>query len=178
MTRYARGTGRLAAVATVATLLAGALMSTPAAAAPPRPVDPTNPDFGPNVTIFGPETPLAEIQSTLDTLADQQRDAEMSTARNGGYSLPGEDGTAEDPLRFEVGYYTEVAGLGASPGDVDINGTVEVYNRCLTATNCIALVNFWRTISNFALHVDAADRGCRTGANFWAVSQAVSMRRL
>ena len=35
------------------------------------------------------------------------------------------------PLQFKVGYYTEVAGLGASPDDVTINGKIEVYNRCL-----------------------------------------------
>ena len=32
---------------------------------------------------------------------------------------------------MKVGYYTEVAGLGASPTDVTINGKIEVYNRCL-----------------------------------------------
>jgi hypothetical protein len=41
------------------------------------------------------------------------------------------------------------------------------------------LVNFWRTISNLSLVVDPAGQdGCRAPANFWAVSQAVSMRRL
>jgi hypothetical protein len=35
-----------------------------------------------------------------------------------------------------------VAGLGASPTDVTINGHVDVYNRCLAPDNCIALVNF------------------------------------
>src|SRR6185503_4738156 len=45
--------------------------------------------------------------------------------------------------------------------------------------NCIALVNFWRTLSNLSLSVNATGQdGCRSSANFWAVSQAVSMRRL
>jgi len=75
----------------------------------------------------------------------------------------------------------EVAGLGANPGDVTINGAIEVYNRCLDngTANCLALVNFWRTLSNLTLNVDKAGQdGCRSSANFWAVSQAVSMRRL
>ena len=68
------------------------------------------------------------------------------------------------------------------PTDVGITGKLEVYNRCLAdggTSNCLALVNFWRTISNLSLAVNAAGQdGCRASANFWAVSQAVSMRRL
>ncbi|WP_353826321.1 adenylyl cyclase [Agromyces sp. SYSU T0242] len=161
------------------TLVAGALAAGPAQAAPPPAVDPTNPDFGPNVTIFDPSMPLADIDAQLDALADQQRDAEMSEVRRAVYFMPGTYGDAEHPLQFEVGYYTEVAGLGASPTDVTVEGAIEVYNRCLTEDNCIALVNFWRTLSNLSVHVNGAGQdGCRASANFWAVSQAVSMRRL
>jgi hypothetical protein len=65
---------------------------------------------------------------------------------------------------------------------VRINGKIEVYNRCLDnggTSNCLALVNFWRTLSNLSLSINALGQdGCRASANFWAVSQAVSMRRL
>ena len=45
--------------------------------------------------------------------------------------------------------------------------------------NCVALVNFWRTLSNLTLNINSLGQdGCRASANFWAVSQAVSMRRL
>jgi hypothetical protein len=81
-----------------------------------------------------------------------------------------------------VGYYTEIAGLGASPTEVTINGKIEVYNRCLDGggtSNCVALVNFWRSLSNLTLKINSLGQdGCRASANFWAVSQAVSMRRL
>ena len=146
-----------------------------------RLVDPKHPDFGPNVTIFGPTTPLAQIQSHMTTLADQQRDAEMSTNRQSVLFLPGSYGTQATPLQFEVGYYTEVAGLGLNPTDVTVNGAIEVYNRCVGdgGSNCIALTNFWRTLSNLSLTVNKAGQdGCRSAANFWAVSQAVSMRRV
>ena len=79
-------------------------------------------------------------------------------------------GTDAEPLQMKVGYYTEVAGLGASPADVTINGKIEVYNRCLEdggTSNCLALVNFWRTLSNLTLRVNAAGQdGCRASANF------------
>lgn len=76
-----------------------------------------------------------------------------------------------------MGYSTEVAGLGASPTDVTINGHVDVYNRCLTADNCIALNNFWRSLSNLTINVTGLE-GCRSSANFWAASQASPMRRI
>lgn len=175
-------TRRLAILVTGAALVAGALMATPAAAAPPGGVDPTHPNFGPNVTIFSPATPVAQIKSTLDALAAQQVDNEMGTTRHAVYFLPGQYGTDAAPLQFQVGYYTEVAGLGASPTDVNVNGAIEVYNRCTAdggTSNCLALVNFWRTLSNLSLHVNKAGQdGCRQTANFWAVSQAVSMRRV
>ena len=170
-------------IATLA-LLVGLLAAAPASAVPsaPQKPGPVAPDFGPNVTIFSPTDPLTQIQAKLDALATQQRDAEMSAARYAVYFLPGTYGTAEQPLQFQVGYNTEVAGLGANPDDVTINGKIEVYNRCLAdngASNCIALVNFWRTLANLKLQVNPLGQdGCRSSANFWAVSQAVSLRRV
>src|SRR5262245_5000656 len=135
------------------------------------------PDFGPNVLIFDPAMPISQIQATLDAITAQQVDTEMGTQRYTLLFEPGVYGTAAAPLTFQVGYYTEVAGLGASPGDVVITGHIDVYNRCLTPDNCIALVNFWRSLSNLTIQVTGlAD--CRASANFWAVSQAAPMRRV
>jgi hypothetical protein len=141
--------------------------------------DDRNPDLGPNVTIFDPSMPVSEIQATLDATHAAQVDNEMGTDRFAYLFMPGTYGTAENPLQIKVGYYTEIAGLGASPTDVVINGKVETYNRCLAPDNCVALVNFWRTLSNLSISVNAAGQdGCRATANFWAVSQAASMRRV
>ena len=134
-------------------------------------------DFGPNVKIFDPSMPQSQIQATVDAIAAQQVDSEMGTARYALLFKPGVYGTAANPLIFQVGYYTEVAGLGVSPGDVTINGHVDVYNRCLTADNCTALDNFWRSVSNLTINVTGA-KDCRSSANFWAVSQAAPMRRV
>jgi hypothetical protein len=140
------------------------------------------PDFGPNVTIFDPSMPVTQIQATLDAAHAAQVDNEMGTNRHAYLFKPGTYGTADQPLQIKVGYYTEIAGLGASPTDVVINGKVEVYNRCLEnggTSNCLALVNFWRTLSNLSINVNSKGQdGCRASADFWAVSQAVSLRRL
>ncbi|MCS7476693.1 glycoside hydrolase family 55 protein [Umezawaea endophytica] len=140
------------------------------------------PNLGTNVTVFDPSTPVAQIQATLDATYAKQVDNEMGTERYAYLFKPGTYGTATQPLQIKVGYYTEITGLGAAPTDVVINGKVEVYNRCLAdggTSNCLALVNFWRTISNLTVNVNATGQdGCRSTANFWAVSQAVSMRRV
>jgi hypothetical protein len=138
--------------------------------------------LGPNVVVFDPSMPVSEIQAKLDATHATQVNNEMGTNRYAFLFKPGSYGTAQQPLQIKVGYYTEIAGLGASPTDVVINGKVEVYNRCLAGggtSNCLALVNFWRTLSNLSINVNSAGQdGCRSTANFWAVSQAVSMRRL
>ncbi|HEV7651741.1 MAG TPA: hypothetical protein VGP26_26605 [Actinophytocola sp.] len=143
---------------------------------------PGTPDLGANVTVFDPSMPVSEIQATLDAANATQVDNEMGTQRYAFLFEPGTYGTAAQPLQVKVGYYTEIAGLGASPTDVVINGKVEVYNRCLDdggTSNCLALVNFWRTLSNLSININTAGQDdCRATANFWAVSQAVSMRRL
>jgi hypothetical protein len=134
-------------------------------------------DLGPNVYVFDPSMPTSQIQATVDAIANQQTDDEMGTNRYALLFKPGTYGSTADPLIIRVGYYTQVAGLGGSPNDVTINGHVDVYNRCLTPTNCLALVNFWRSVSNLTINVMGLS-GCRGSGDFWAVSQAAPMRRV
>ena len=135
------------------------------------------PDFGENVLVFDPGMATSDIQAAVDEIAAEQVDNEMGEARYSLFFLPGEYGSLDEPLIFQVGYYTEVAGLGLLPTDVTINGHIDVYNRCLTADNCIALNNFWRSVSNLTINVTGGE-GCRSSANFWAASQAAPMRRV
>ena len=92
------------------------------------------------------------IQSTLDSIASQQVSNQFGSQRYAVFFAPGTYGSSADPLIFQVGYYTSVAGLGRSPGDVTINGQINVYNQCF-GTNCIALDNFWRSLSNLTINV-------------------------
>ncbi len=179
---------RTAAAALVLALagLVPAAVGAPAGAAPrphPGPAPATAPDLGERVVVFDPSMPTAEIEQRADAIWQQQVDAEMSSERWSLLFLPGTYGTADDPLQIKVGYYTEVAGLGASPSDTVVHGKVEVYNRCLTdgptQPYCVALNNFWRSLSNLTIDVDGAGQdGCRATANFWATSQASSLRRV
>jgi len=128
-------------------------------------------DLGPNVKIFDPSMSQADIQSQLDAIAAQQISNEFGTQRYAVLFEPGTYGSPAHPLNFQVGYYEQVAGLGARPGDVQIYGTADVYNQ-----NGLALTNFWRSLENLTIDV-AGKGGCQSG-EFWAVSQASPMRRV
>jgi hypothetical protein len=158
-------------------LVAGALAITGPAAASPGAVGTADlPDFGPNVKIFDPSMSMSEIKATVDAIATQQVPNQFGAERYALLFMPGTYGSADDPLNFQVGYYTEVAGLGASPRDVTVNGTIDSYNQCAGPGNCTALVNFWRSLSNLTINV-AGKGGCRFG-EFWATSQASPVRRV
>jgi hypothetical protein len=134
------------------------------------------PDLGPNVKVFDPSMPTSEIKATLDAIAAQQVPDQFGARRYALLFKPGTYGTPTEPLNFQLGYYTEVAGLGASPTDVTINGTIDVYNQC-DSGGCVALVNFWRSMSNLTIKVAGKEGTCQFG-EFWATSQAAPMRRV
>jgi hypothetical protein len=139
-----------------------------AAAAPPG--------LGPNVIVFDSSMPTSQIQATVNTIASKQVSNQFGTDRYALLFKPGTYGSSSDPLNFQVGYYTSIAGLGRSPGDVVINGSVYVHNQC-DGGFCTALNNFWRSLSNLTINVTTPNFGCYNG-EFWAVSQAAPMRRV
>ncbi len=190
MTRRRLSPTLIMAATALAMTIAGIAGPASASAAPARPAAAAipaaaaaagEPDLGPDVYVFTPSMPQSQIQATVDAIADQQISNQFGTQRYALLFEPGTYGSAADPLSFQVGYYTEVAGLGSAPGDVVINGTIDVYNQCFPTTdgssNCIALDNFWRSLSNLTINI-AGQTGCQSGTDFWAVSQAAPMRRV
>ena len=161
----------LIVVAAVAVALVGS--AGPASATP---LAGSQPDFGPNVFVFDPSMTTSQIQATVNAIATQQVPNQFGTQRYALLFKPGTYGTPDDPLNFQVGYYTSVAGLGASPSDVVVNGSIYVHNQC-DANGCVALNNFWRSLSNLTINVTTPGFGCYSG-EFWAVSQAAPMRRV
>jgi hypothetical protein len=179
---------------TASAAAAGLPASTPAPAGSPCP-DATTATFGPDACVFTPGMPQASIQADLDAISAQQvpSSSQFDSQRYAVFFEPGSYGSAADPLVFQVGYYTQVAGLGASPKDTVINGAAEVYNNLCTAgtQDCNADVNFWRSLSNVTLNVtlpatppayapapgDPFGAGCDNSAEMWAASQAAPLRR-
>ncbi len=170
---WVASTGGVVSAASPAGIAHHAVTTIPASPAHPS----GQPDFGPNVYVFNPTMPQSDIQATVNAIANQQISNQFGSQRYALLFEPGTYGSVSNPLTFQVGYYTEVAGLGSSPTDVTINGTIDVYNQCFAANNCIALDNFWRSLSNLTINV-TGQTGCHSGTDFWAVSQAAPMRRV
>jgi hypothetical protein len=151
--------------------------------------------FGPNVCVFNDTMSQATIQTDLNNIATQQVPvaSQFDSQRYAIFFQPGTYGSAADPLVFQVGYYTQVAGLGAMPQDTTIDGAIDVFNNLCTAgtTDCSSDDNFWRSLSNVTLNVDlpssppayappvvdAYGAGCANSAEMWSVSQADPIRR-
>jgi hypothetical protein len=151
--------------------------------------------FGPDVCVFTPAMPQAAIQADLNAIAAQQVPvtSQFGSQRYAVFFEPGTYGSAGDPLVFQVGYYTQVAGLGVMPQDTVINGAIDVFaNLCTPGTgDCNSDVNFWRSLSNLTLNVDhpstapafvpaivdPGGAGCANSEEAWSASQATPIRR-
>jgi hypothetical protein len=169
----------------------------PGTAAPTTSIcpDATVPAFGPNVCVFRPSMSQTAIQNDLNAISTQQVPvgSQFDNQRYAVFFEPGTYGSKASPLVFQVGYYTEVAGLGYLPQDTVVNGAIEVYNNLCTAgtSDCNSDDNFWRSLSNLTLNVDlpsttpdyappvvdSAGAGCANTEESWSASQAAPIRR-
>jgi hypothetical protein len=136
------------------------------------PTDPRNPNLGPNTFVFDPSTPQGTIQSRLNTIASQMRTNQFGTQRYAVLFKPGSY-NADVDLRF----YTQVAGLGLLPDQVNLNGHVRVEADWLQQgdnPNNLgnATQNFWRSAENLSVTLPAGQ------IERWAVSQAAPYRRM
>ena len=121
------------------------------------------PALGPNVLIFDPSMPSQMIQKQIDAVYAIQQHNEFGLQRNALLFLPG-----SYAVDVPVGFYTEVIGLGASPDATRVEGSVRV-DANLEHNN--ATTTFWRAAEGLS----TAPTG---GTMQWAVSQAVSLRRM
>ena len=121
------------------------------------------PDFGPNVAVFTPDTPAAVIQNRIDMVYAEQEHNQFGARRDAFLFVPG-----EYQVDIPVGYYTQVLGVGASPDQVRVTGNIHA-DASLPHNN--ATCTFWRGVEGMSV--------VPTGGTMqWAVSQAVSFRRM
>ncbi|RSD16596.1 coagulation factor 5/8 type domain-containing protein [Amycolatopsis eburnea] len=132
--------------------------------APVNTSQPGQPDFGPNVVIFDPSMPASTIQSRLNSIFSQQERNQFGSQR---YAVMFKPGTYANDVN--VGFYTQVLGLGLSPDAVTVNGAVHVEADWFPPQN--ATQNFWRGAENLSVTPSG-------GADRWAVSQAAPYRRM
>ncbi len=121
------------------------------------------PDFGPNVFVFNPQMSMESIQSKLNEVFTQQESSQFGPGRYAFLFLPGKYN-----LDVNVGFYTEVLGLGLSPDDVTITGQVHSEADWMRGN---ATCTFWRSVAGMAVIPDG-------GTDRWATSQATPFRRM
>lgn len=121
--------------------------------------------FGENVYIYSPADDPEKIKEELDAFYDKT-DGTKEGAQGRARGEFTEDRLAaffksgDYDININMGYYTALAGLGASPDDVTITQ--------VNTDADISLCNFWRTAENLTVN----------GNMRWAVSQATSLRRM
>ena len=120
-------------------------------------------DLGPNVHVFGPDTPTSQVQAAVDAVYDQQESDQFGDGRHQFLFEPG-----TYPVHVNAGFHTAISGLGARPDDVNITGGVWADAEWFEGN---ATQNFWRSVENLAVTPSGGDMR-------WAVSQAAPMRRV
>jgi len=131
-------------------------------AAPETPVE-AAPDFGPNVLVFDPAQ--TDVQARIDEIFKVQEAAQFGTERKALLFKPG-----HYAVRVPVGFYTQVAGLGLNPDDVDIQGSLLATAAWMRYN---ATCNFWRCVENLSVTPTGEDKDTT-----WSVSQGTALRRL
>ncbi len=117
--------------------------------------------FGDNVYVFSADDEIKYVQSKVDEIYGIQESNQFGDERYALLFMPGE---YDESLSVNVGFYTQVLGLGIMPTNTNIN-TLWV-NADWMSHN--ATCNFWRSAENMSV-----DEYC-----MWANSQAVSLRRM
>ena len=122
-----------------------------------------SPEFGANVLVFDPGMARETMQAQIDKIYAVERRNEFGPERYAILFKPG-----EYQLDVPVGFYTEVAGLGATPDAVHITGNV---HADASHDNNNATTTFWRDAEGFSVTPTG-------GTMQWAVSQAIPFRRM
>ncbi|TVZ96374.1 RICIN domain-containing protein [Streptomyces sp. BK340] len=122
-----------------------------------------NPDLGPNVVVFDPSMSSSAIQGKLDTIFKQQETDQFGSQRYAVLFKPG-----AYSADVNVGFYTQVLGLGRTPDAVSVNGAVHAEADWFQGN---ATQNFWRGAENLSVNPTG-------GSDRWAVSQAAPYRRM
>ncbi|WP_196802991.1 discoidin domain-containing protein [Butyrivibrio sp. MC2013] len=126
--------------------------------------------FGDNMIFFSDDDPASAIDSKVSEIYDIQEKAQFGKGR---YALMFKPGDYTDTQDMNVGFYTQIAGLGKLPTEVKLaNASTPAFLADNNAT-----CNFWRSIENVSI-IDLDNNADVYFAFQWAVSQAAPARRL
>ena len=122
-------------------------------------------EFGKNVFFFGPNDDAEKTQEVLDEIYRIQEPNHFGKERHAVYFMPG---TYDKQIKVNVGFYTQVSGLGLLPDAVQLSELHCLAEWMERNGNYNATCNFWRGAENLTVEKETT----------WAVSQATYMRRM
>lgn len=126
--------------------------------------------LGPSVRVFSPEDDAREVGRAVEAVFRRQHKSQFGEERYALLFLPGDYVKAGV---FNIGYYTQVLGLGRTPDEVKLCNV----KTPAALPNNNATCNFWVGIENVAI-VDTDSNADPYFCFQWAVSQAAPARRL
>ncbi|MDO5813730.1 MAG: fibronectin type III domain-containing protein, partial [Bacillota bacterium] len=135
--------------------------------------------FGENVYIFAEGDDRDEMYKVMRNIYNDQSDFNANAQFNEKrYAFYFKKGDYTDLKTIPVGFYTHIAGLGATPYDVKLNNiTTPAYLEENNAT-----CNFWRSVENLTVanvKVEGDETFTYRSDYFnWGVAQAAPMRRI
>eukprot|EP00040_Diaphanoeca_grandis_P035070 m.219537 g.219537 ORF g.219537 m.219537 type:complete len:602 (-) comp33295_c0_seq1:367-2172(-) len=155
-------------VLALVTSVAAAAVKVPIAGAEPNP-----PQWPDSVSVFHPGDPtiVSKVAAAFAENGghDPTNHGQFSSAR---FAFLFQPGTYTDDV--PMGYYTQVLGLGTSPGDTVFTGDKGVYSEEGDFGIGGALSSFWRGAENF--RTSAAHKWATGTGMMWAVSQGTMLR--
>jgi hypothetical protein len=130
---------------------------------------PANP-FGANVTIFDPSMSVTSINAALNAAptGDKRRQFYFLPGKYGSSSVTPDTATTDNVIQAQVASGTAVAGLGASPCDVVINGALSINNGGLAI----------RPSQMSNLTINPIQAGVPAHSMLWTASQTATLRRI
>lgn len=120
--------------------------------------------FGDNIMFYNAKYDnMTNVYNEVEKVHNKMFQGQFSSSRYAFYFKPGQ---YRDFGTFNIGYYTSISGLGLTPGETKLYGSVKTPPPL---SNDNATCTFWRSIENFEIS---------SGSFNWAVSQAAPARRM
>lgn len=123
--------------------------------------------FGDTINLYSPTDDVSVINKEIKEISDEMMPAAKSEFSKNRYAIAFKPGTY-DINTINVGFYTQVLGLGATPLDVSIKN--------INVDSCggeNTLINFWRGVENLSVMTGKDDSEVK-----WGTSQAAPLRRM
>lgn len=123
--------------------------------------------FGDTINLYSPTDDVSVINKEIKAISDEMMPAAKSEFSENRYAIAFKPG-AYNINTINVGFYTQVLGLGATPLDVSIKN--------INVDSCggeNTLINFWRGVENLSVLTGQENAEVK-----WGTSQAAPLRRM